>query len=182
MAKARIKRESNVETGTQTFTELATSEILVCDAHALYPGYDDMSPVAKRGVLHFLNAKCGDSAADPSEPAIPQITDTWNALVGPAGDGSDGVWSQRGDGTGGVKQTDLASAVFNVLTGQGDEVTQESVNEAVSGWDDDHKKATRNDPRVKREIERIRTARQQARDKASAKAAKSAEDQGPLTL
>lgn len=183
MAKARIKREFNVETGIMAFTELASSERLECDLNALYPGYADMTEIAKRGVGHFVNAKCGDSAADPTNPAIPQIRGTWDLLVGSAGDGSDGVWSSRGDGTGGTKQTDLAVAVFTVMSTQGDDVTQESVNEAVAGWDDDRKKSVRADPRVKREVEKIRTQRQVARDKASAKAAKAAAgDATPLTL
>lgn len=185
MAKKRIERKIDTEAGTVTFTELSSAETFVADFAAMYGDlWPMMNEIQKRLILHGGNAKDGDSAADPTNPAIPQIAATHiNMVGGGAGNGSDGVWSSRGDGTGGVKQTDLASAVFAVMVAQGDDTTQEKVNEAVSAWDDTKKKDVRGDPRIKKEIEKLKKARQDERTKAADKAAKATSaESGPLTL
>ncbi len=134
MAKARIKREVNIETGVVTFTELATGDVILCDANVLYPMYDTFNDIQRKGVGHFINAKCGDSASDPLTPAIPQIKATWAAICGTVGDGSDGIWSQRGDGVGGAGITDTVTAVHRVLVALGNEVAVEDVATAVASW------------------------------------------------
>lgn len=164
MAAKRIDRNINLDAGIVTFTELSTAETLACNIAELFPMYGDFTETQKRMVAHAINAKCGDSASSPNDPAIPQIRDTWNMVL--AGD-----WSARGDG-GGTKQSDLALAVFATMVARGNDVTQDAVNDAVSGWTDDAKKAARNDTDVKRELSKIKTQRQVARDKAAAKAAK----------
>jgi hypothetical protein len=175
MAKARIKRAVDVDAGTVTFTELATAESFAADLRVLYGDlWDSMSETQKRLVLHGANAKFGDSASDPAEPAIPQIKTTYDNVVG-------GVWSARGEGSGEPRMTDLPVAVFNVMSREGQDVTQAAVTEAVANWDDDKKKAVRADPRVKAEIDRLREDRAREKRKASEKAAKAAAG-SPLTL
>ncbi len=128
MAKARIKREQNVDAGTVTFTELATGDQLVCDASVIYPMYPDFDDIQRHGVTHFINAKCGDSASDPLTPAIPQIKAIWESLTVAK------VWSQRGEGTGIGGITDTVTAVHRVLVALGNKVEVEEVASAVATW------------------------------------------------
>ena len=168
MAKKRIDRKKDVEAGTLTFTEVASNEAHTVDATALFPMYGDFNEVQKQLVLHAINAKVGDSAADPSEPAIPQIAKTAENLT-------NGVWAERATGEGSVRVTDMAQAIANVMTAAGNEVTEKDVATAMAEWDDDKKKAYKADPRVKSELEKIRAARATARSKEAGKEAKEAE-------
>ena len=174
MAKKRIDRKFNVETGVQTFTEVASNDAVECDAHKLYPMYDEFNEIQRRGVGHFLNAKCGDSAADPSAPAIPQITKTWENL-------QNAIWAERAMGEGSVRITDLAKAIANVMTAAGKETEEKEVAAAMADWDDEKKKSYRDDPRVKAELEKIRAQRARDRAREADKAAKEG-DLAELTL
>ena len=59
--------------------------------------------------MHGLNAKVGDSAADPDADAFTQLVSTWDQLVG-------GTWNVRGSG-GGSRVTVLAEAMFATQNG-----------------------------------------------------------------
>ncbi len=175
MAKKRIDRKFDVETGIQTFTEVASNESIACDLHKLFADYDSFNELQKRVIGHAINAKCGDSAADPSEPAIPQITKTWDNLLA-------GTWAERASGEGAVRVTDLAQAIANVMTAAGKEVTEKDVAASMADWDDDKKKSYRADDRVKAQLEKIRDQRQRERTKDAAAKAKEATDLPELTL
>ena len=148
-----------------TFTEVASNDAHVVNVAALFPMYGDFNDVQKQLVLHAINAKVGDSAADPSEPAIPQIAKTSENL-------SNGVWAERASGDGAVRITDLAKSIANVMTAAGNETEEKQVAAAMADWDDDKKKAYRDDPRVKAEMEKIRAQRARDRAKEADKAAK----------
>lgn len=169
MAKKRIDRNIDTDAGVVTFTELASGESLVCDLNVLFPAYAEMTDIQKRLVAHAVNAKVGDSAADPTKDTIPQLRATYETLVG-------GAWGSRGDGSGGggKRITDLVTAVFNVMLPDQPSLTEEAVAEAVANWSDDKKKEVRDDPRVAAELESIRTERAKARLKAKKAAAKEA--------
>ncbi len=168
MAKKRIDRKKNIDDGTVVFTEVATNDALTCNAAELFPDFGKMNTVQKQTVLHAINAKCGDSAADPTEPAIPQIENTWKNLL-------TGTWAERSTGEGAGRITDLAKAIANVMTAAGNEVSEKEVATAMVEWDDEKKTSYKNDPRVQAEIKRLQAARARDRAKEADKTAKETE-------
>lgn len=169
MAKKRIDRKFDVETGVHTFTELATEESLQCDVTRIFPNYAEMSEVGKRLVGHAINAKVGDSAADPEKPTMEQLRATWDTLL-------DGKWTSRGDGTGvGGRISDVVTALFNLAIAAGKEVTEQAVADWYGGKSDDEKKTWRNKADVQLEVQNIRDKRAKERKKALQKKAQSEE-------
>ena len=168
MSGKRIDRKKDVEAGTVTFTEVASNDSLVCDAATLFPDYAKFNEVQKQTVLHAINAKAGDSAAAPGEPAIPLIKKTWDNLVA-------GIWAEHSTGEGVGRITDLAKVIANVMTAAGNEVSESDVAKAMVEWDDDKKTSYKNDPRVQAEIKRLQAARARDRAKEADKAAKDTE-------
>ena len=180
MAKARIKRDKDWEGGRVTFTEIASGDTFVADVTQFFPNFAGLSEVAKRLAVHSVNAKVGDSASDPDDPAIPQIKSTYDELVA-------GTWSQRGEGGGGSRITILSEAVYNIMVRYGKTMpdgnapTLEAVGEIVSDWLDEKKKEYRVRKDVNAEMLEIRNARDAAKLKAARKAVKDA-DLPELTL
>lgn len=174
MAKKRIDRKKDLDAGTVTFTEVASNESHTVELKSLFPMYNDFNDVQKQLVLHAVNAKVGDSAADPSEPAIPQIAKTAENLL-------EGKWAERASGDGAVRITDLAKAIANVMTAEGKPTEEKDVATAMADWDDDKKKSYRDDHRVKAEMEKLRAVRARDRAKEADKIAK-AGDLAELTL
>lgn len=165
MAQKRIDRKRDYEAGTITFTVLDTGEQLVCDIAQLFPGYADFSPVAKHLAVHSVNAKVGDSAADPKEPAMAAMTTTWDQLVA-------GEWSSRGEGgAGGTRITVLAEAIAQV---KGLDVAE--VAARLADLDDETKKGLRKNAKVKAAIASIQAARAKVKAKTAGKEAEGAED------
>lgn len=163
MAKKRIDREKNIESGTVTFTVIETGAKLECDVTKLFPQYADFSEVQRQAVIHAINAKVGDSAANPKEDALTVMTSTWENVL--AGD-----WNVRGTGEGSTRTTLLAEAVQRV-TGQ----EMDAVTEKLNSMSDEEKKALRDHAAVKAMMTTIKAERAQAAAKAAAKAAKSAD-------
>ena len=103
MAAKRIDRQIDVETGNVTFTVMDSGKALVVNASEL------SEEIRTRVLMHGLNAKVGDSAADPEVDAFTQLVSTWDQLVG-------GTWNVRGSG-GGSRVTVLAEAMFAIQNG-----------------------------------------------------------------
>ena len=103
MAAKRIDRKIDPASGDVTFTVVGTGETLTVNAKAL------SIDIQTRVVMHGLNAKVGDSAADPNVDAMKQLVSTWDQLVA-------GSWNTRGGG-GGPRVTVLAEAMFEVQSG-----------------------------------------------------------------
>ncbi len=179
MAKARIKREKNWAAGNVTFTDIGSGDTLTCDCEDLFTFYgmdvaaaiaylesieDRETPVLnevqKRGICHLINAKVGDSAADPNDSAVDQMNVTWDALKA-------GNWSTRGDGTGaGGRISDVIAALFNLAVQNGQDVTESQVADWFNGLPDDgdeSKKSWKSRADVGVEIQNIRDARAKAR-------------------
>ena len=159
MAKKRIDRKKNSEDGTVVFTEVATNDSLTCNAADLFPDYAKFNDVQKQTVLHAINAKCGDSAADPTNPAIPQIENTWKNLL-------DGTWAERSTGEGSTRLTDFDAAMATVMTAGGNDVTAKDIAAARETWSEEKFESYKIDPRVVAEVKKIQAqrARERARD------------------
>lgn len=155
MAKKRINRDKT-ETGV-TFTVIETGETLTCDVSAL------PKEIIPNLLVHAINAKVGDSAADPTQNALEAMTNTWNQLV-------EGIWNAKGSGGSGPKVTQLAEALSRV-TGQ----DMDTVTAKLADMTDEQKKGLRKHAQVKAalsEISKERAAEKAKRDKAQAKEAK----------
>ncbi len=166
MAQKRIDRKKDYEGGTVTFTVLETSEQLVCDVAQLFPSFDKLPSIAKHLAVHAVNAKVGDSAADPKlDNAIAAMQITWDQLVA-------GEWSARGEGgAGGARITVLAEAIAQVKNMDVAEVAA-----TLATLDDEKKKGLRKNARVKAAIASIQAARAKAKAKAAGKEAEGAEE------
>jgi len=103
MAKKRIDRSIDLANSTVTFTVMDTSESLSARV-ADFP-----ADIVNRLILHGINAKVGDSAADPTVNAFDALKSTVEQLIA-------GTWNVRGSG-GGPRVTVLAEALSQV-TGQ----------------------------------------------------------------
>ena len=103
MAAKRIDRKIDVETGNVTFTVLDTGKFLVVNVNEL------SDEIRTRIVMHGLNAKVGDSAADPETDAYTALVSTWDQL-------KEGSWNVRGSGAG-PRVTVLAEAMLVAQSG-----------------------------------------------------------------
>ncbi len=165
MAQKRIHRDKDNDGGKVTFTVLESGEVLECNVGEIFPGFKDLSSVAKRLAVHAVNAKVGDSAADPKEPAYEAMKTTWDQLVA-------GEWSTRGEGgAGGARVTVLAEAIAQV---KGLDVAD--VAARLAELDDDTKKGLRKNAKVAAAIATIQAAKAKAKAKAAGKEAEGAED------
>lgn len=164
MAQKRIDRKKDFDAGVVTFTVLDNGEQLVCNLADVAPGFDKMPAITRHLLVHAVNAKVGDSAADPKEAAMVAMITTWDQLV-------KGEWSARGEGTGGARVTVLAQAIAKVK-----DKTVEEVAARLAELDDDTKKGLRKNPRVAAAIAEINADRAKAKAKASKKSAEGATD------
>ena len=161
MAKKRINREKDVENGTVKFTVIETGAELVCNLADL------PKELMNTALIHAVNAKVGDAAADPKQDAMAAMTQVWKQLT-------EGDWSARSGGEGAGRVTILAEAVANVT---GREVAE--VVTMLGEKSDDEKKELRNHVQVSAEIASIQSKRAAVKAKEAGKAAKDAE---PLAL
>lgn len=170
MSKQRIKREVDIEKGAMNFTIIETGKTVVANIDAIFgkgtfetlKKIDGADGVLVRTVLHGLNGKVGDSAADPKVSSEEQLTATIKQLV-------EKTWAQRSAGGGG-KSNLLVEALMRE-TGQ----DKEAVEKKLSGKSDAEKKALREHAQVKKHIDAITQERANARAKASAAKAGEAE-------
>ena len=161
MAKQRIKREIDLENGSVNFTIVETGDVIKAEIDAIF-GKDTMAGLKKldksgvliRNVLHGLNGKVGDSAADPTIDPGKQLTATIEQLVA-------GTWAQRSSGGGG-KSNMLAEALMRVT-----EKSKEEVDAKLESMTDDEKKALRKHGQVKAALDAIQAERARARSDAS---------------
>ena len=165
MAKERrIKRDINQETGNVTFTVVASGKTLVANPTDIVPGHD-VAQIKKflgdtgwRAMLHAINAKVGDSAADKEKDALTVMTATLTQLKA-------GTWNVKGTGEG--VATVLAEAVAQVQGVSIDEATD--VLEAMSK--EERKAVPEKYAKVKSAMEEIRAKRAQEKAKLAKKAA-----------
>lgn len=163
MAKKRINREKNVETGVVTFTNIADGQTVECDVKQIFPQYAELSDVQRQAVMHAINAKVGDSAADPNADAVEAMKSTWANLV-------NGEWNTRSAGEGGTRITQLAKALQRV-TGK----DMDAVVARLSEMDDEQKKDLRKHPQVAAAIDEIKLEEQREKAKKAKAAAKDAD-------
>ena len=150
MSAKRIDRKIEIENGNVTFTVLATGKELVVNANEL------SEDIRNRILMHGLNAKVGDSAANPEVDAFAQLVSTWDQL-------KEGTWNTRGGG-GAARVTVLAEAMFAVQNGD------LSLDAIVDQLDAMSKEQRRDIPKkyakVKASMEEIKTARATVKSKA----------------
>ena len=154
MAAKRIDRKIDVDTGDVTFTIVETGKTLVCNANELS---DELQTRVK---MHGINAKVGDSAADPEADAYAQLVSVWDQLKA-------GAWNVRGSA--GPRVTVLAEAMFSAQNGN------LTLDDVVDKLDAMSKEQRRDIPKkyakVKSAMEEIRAQRATEKSKAAKKAA-----------
>ena len=155
MSAKRIDRKIDVETGDVTFTIVETGKTLVVNANEL------PDEIRTRVVMHGLNAKIGDSAADPEVDAFVQLSSTWEQL-------REGTWNVRGGG-GGPRVTVLAEAMHLVQSG---ELTLDEVVDKLEAMSKEQRRdIPKKYAKVKSAMEEIRAKRATEKSKAAKKAA-----------
>ena len=162
MAKQRIKREKDFEKGTVSFTVLDTGDSFGVKV-------SDLPEEIKTALLvHGINAKVGDAAADPKVDPMAAMQSVWEQL-------KSGTWAARsaGDGTGRV--TVLAEALQKV-TGQ----PMDDVQDKLGEMSDEEKKDLRKHPQVQSAIADIQAEKAKAKAALAGKAAKGAKDDEAL--
>lgn len=104
MAKAKINRVHDAESGVSTFTMVESKELVECNSIVLLGPvgvvptaevlkrnaeyWSKLPLIVRRLVQHGINAKVGDSASDPKD-GIKVMQTAWQGLV-------EGKWSQGG--------------------------------------------------------------------------------------
>lgn len=154
MAQQRIKRSIDSEAGNVTF------EIVASGAKLVVKAADFSADIQSRLILHGINGKVGDSAADPKLDAMEQLQATVKQLT-------EGTWAARASGGGGASSTLLSEALIRV-TGK----TADEVKEKLESLTDDEKKAMKKHAQVAAEIDKIKAERARDAAKKSAGAIK----------
>lgn len=152
--KRRIGREINDTTGLVTFTVLDGGATLVVDPKK-YP-----AAIQARLLAHGVNAKVGDSAADPEEDAMEALTATHEQLLA-------GNWAQHGGGGGGPRLGELIAAIVTV-TGQ----PEDKVRAKVEKMTDDERAEARKHPQIAAAMAKAAAEKAAARAKDLAKGTK----------
>lgn len=164
MAKQRIKREKNFDTGHVKFTVIETGADFEINVN-------DLPEDIKTSLLvHGVNAKVGDSAADPKVDAMEAMQGTWEQL-------KSGVWAARSSGDGSARITILAEALQKV-TGQ----ELEAVQAKLADMSDEEKKDLRLHGQVKSAIADIKAEKAKAAAKSAAKDAKAGDEEDELNF
>lgn len=165
MSKKRIDRKVNVESGAVTFTVLDTGKVLAANIS------DFPDAIVRRLVLHGINAKVGDSAANPDVDAYEALSSTLEQLKA-------GTWNVKGAG-GASRVTILAEAIARVKNKSTEEVmeTFDAQEEALSeeGFKAWKAKLAKN-PKVAAVMLDIKNERLAEQRKSAKAAAKDAED------
>jgi len=159
MAKARIKREKDFENGSVTFTVIETGKSMTVNVN------DYSDEIKNKLLVHAVNAKVGDSAADPKEDALAAMVKTHEQLAA-------GNWSSRGEGTGGAKTTLLLEAMQRVFPDR----SEEEIREKLDSMSDEQVADLKKHPQVVEHTAKIRAERAAAK----AKKSKAAADATPL--
>ena len=152
MAKQRIKREKDFEAGTVTFTVMESGESLTVNVS------DISGDLTNHLLVHAINAKVGDAAADPKVDAMEAMTNVVGQL-------KEGTWTAKSGG-GAAKTTMIAEALVRV-TGQ----ALEDVNAKLETLSEDELKDLKKNGQVKSAMADITAERAKARAKAAAKSA-----------
>ena len=155
MSAKRIDRNIDVETGNVTFTVVGTGEVLTVNANEL------SKEVQTRVMMHGLNAKVGDSAADPEANAMTQLISTWEQL-------KSGTWNVRGSG--GARVTVLAEAMFEAQTG---DLTLDQIVDKLEAMSKEQRRdIPKKYAKVHAAMSEIKSKRATEKSKAATKAAK----------
>ena len=155
MAAKRIDRKIDLETGNVTFTIVETGKSLVVNASEL------SEEIRNRIVMHGLNAKVGDSAADPDADAHTQLASTWEQL-------KEGTWNTRGGG-GAARVTVLAEAMFAVQNG---DLTLDAIVDLLEAMSKEQRRdIPKKHAKVKSAMEEIKAKRATEKAKVAKKAA-----------
>lgn len=151
MAKQRIKREKDFASGEVNFTVIETGDNFKVNVN-------DLPEDIKTSLLvHGVNAKVGDAAADPKVDAMVAMKATWDQL-------KEGVWAARSSGDGTGRTTVLAEALQRVT-----EQDLEAVQAKLAEMSDEEKKDLRSHAQVKSAIADIKAEKAKAAAKAAAK-------------
>ena len=157
MAQRRITRAVDFEKQTVSFGIIGTDQVLTCLVSELP---EDMKV---RAILHGLNGKVGDSAADPKTDAMSAMIGTWDNV-------KTGNWNVRG--AAGPTVTVLAEALAEV-TGQ----ELDAVVDKLEGMTAEERRAIpKKYAKVKAAMDTLKSNRAAEKAKASTKAAKGVKD------
>ena len=162
MSKRRINRTVDFDKQTVTFGVVGTDDALII-AIADLP-----EEMRVRAILHGLNGKVGDSAADPETDAMSAMQSTWDNVKA-------GNWNVRGGG-GGPRVTVLAEALAQVTGQELDAVVDKLESMSI----EERKEIPKKYAKVKAAMDAIKATRAQAKAKESGKAAKGAADDDGL--
>lgn len=154
MARKRIDRKKDFEKGTVIFTVVESGITLECNIKELDP------EMVHKLAVHGLNAKVGDSAADPNVDPLTAMQVAWEQLLR-------GEWSVRGEGSGAKLEEALAMVTGKDLA----EVTRR-----VASLSAEEKKAFRKNAKVDAAMKQITAAQAKARAEKAANAAEDSDD------
>ena len=161
MAKRRINRTVDFEKQTVTFGVVGSDDALTVSVSEL------PKEMITRAILHGLNGKIGDSAADPDTDALGAMKVVWDNVKA-------GNWNVRG--AGGTRITVLAEALAQVTGQELDTVVDKLESMSV----EERRALPKKYAKVKATMDTIKASRAQAKAKLSNKAAAGATDDDGL--
>ena len=161
MAQRRINRTVDFEKKTVTFGIVGSDDTLTVSVAEL------PKEMVTRAILHGLNGKIGDSAADPDTDALGAMQVVWDNVKA-------GNWNVRGSG--GPRITVLAEALVQVTGQELDAVVDKLESMSV----EERRAIPKTYAKVKAAMDSIKASRAQAKAKASGQAAKGAADDDSL--
>lgn len=164
MAKKRIDRTVDVDKASVVFEVLSGPDKgnkITCGVDTIglqVDTFKKLPPMTQRCILHGLNAKVGDSAADPTEVASDVMKDVMQQL-------KSGQWASRTAGSG--PRTTILIEALKVLTKQ----TDEAIEKRLDSMSDEEVKALKAQPNVASEMKSIEAKRAVERAAEAKKAA-----------
>ena len=161
MAKRRINRTVDFDKQTVIFGVVGSDDTLIVSVAEL------PQEMVTRAILHGLNGKIGDSAADPDTDALTAMQVVWDNVKA-------GNWNVRG--TGGARITVLAEALAQVTGQELDTVVDKLESMSV----EERRALPKKYAKVKAAMDTIKASRAQVKAKASGKAAKGVADDDEL--
>ena len=171
MAAKRIDRKIDLETGDVTFTVVESGQEVTSNptdyvSHTAEEIKTFLGLIGWRMLLHAMNGKIGDSAANPGVDAYAQMVSTRDQL-------KEGAWNTRGGGGGGPRVTVLAEAMFD--TQNGNLTLDEIVDRLEAMSKEQRRDIPKKYAKVHSAMEGIRAKRATKKAKAATKAAASDE-------
>lgn len=180
MAQKRIDRKFDLAVGSVTFTNLENSESVVHTVDGVFGkgawevlGKLSNGEMARRAMLHSLNAFGGDAAADKNIPAIAAINARVQSVM-------DGNWTMRGTGGTGATRTTLVDQAVARVQGISDEEATAAIVKAAGikkVEPKDIRKGLQKNARVAAAMKEIQAERAATKAKEAAKAAKDSTDE-----